>query len=97
LGPALLWVETVTKSYFGWDISMYNMPDKFLKELMVQPETGMGYQIANIVLNDGRLYKQALIIEGKLVEIRGMKNIPFIGDEIQQVILTHEKWDFSKD
>ena len=62
-----------------------------------KPETGMGYQIATIVLKDGRRFDQAVIVEGLISEIRGRPDIPFIEEDIAEIILTHDKWDWSKD
>jgi len=76
---------------------MLNIPDKFAKELVSQPETGMGYQIVNIILKDGRQFNQVVVVGGIITKIRGMDKIPFKEDEIDQIIVTHEKWDFSKE
>jgi len=76
---------------------MLNIPDKFIKELMSQPETGMDYQIVSIILKDGRRFNQVSIVGGRIGHIRGMDNIPFKEEDIDQIIVTHEKWDFSKE
>ena len=59
------------------------------------PETGMGYQIVSIVLNDGRKFDQVAVVEGIIAEVRGHRDIPFTEDQIAQILLTHEKWDFN--
>ena len=75
----------------------FQLPQKFINELISQPETGMGYQIATIVLNDAKQYHQAVILESHLLtNIKGLENIPFSSDDIFQIILTHKKWDFNK-
>ncbi len=77
---------------------MLNIPDKFIKELMSKPETGMGYQVVKIILKDGREFNQVAVIQSSAIgQIRGMDNIPFKADDIDQIIVTHEKWDFSKE
>lgn len=54
----------------------------------------MGYQIATIKLIDGRQFKQAVIVEGRLTRIRGLNDVPFTEEQIADIILTHDKWDF---
>jgi len=73
------------------------LPAKFCQELVTQPETGMGYQIATVILNDGRQYRQAVILECHMItSIRGINTVPFSSGDIAQIILTHEKWDFNE-
>ena len=74
---------------------MVKLSAKWAKELISKPETGMGYQIVSIVLKDGRKFNQVAIVEGIVAEIRGLKDIPFNEDDISQIIVTHEKWDFN--
>ena len=57
----------------------------------------MGYQIATVVLKNGRRFDQVVIVEGLITKIRGRQGIPFTEDEIAEIILTHDKWDWSKD
>jgi hypothetical protein len=64
--------------------------------LTSQPETGMGYQIASIVLKDGRKYDQAVITGGIVTKIRNTEDIPFREDDIDQIIVTHAKWNFDE-
>lgn len=73
---------------------MLALSNKWAAELVAQPETGMGYQIATIVLKDGRRYEQAVIVGGYVTKIRGLKDIPFAEADIRQIIVTHAKWDF---
>jgi hypothetical protein len=54
----------------------------------------MGYQIASIVLKDGRKYDQAVIAGGIVTKIRNIEDIPFREDDIDQIIVTHAKWNF---
>jgi hypothetical protein len=77
---------------------MLNIPDKFAKELVSQPETGMDYQIVSIILKDGRRFNQVSVIHSSIIgQVRGMKEIPFTGEDIDKIIVTHDKWDFSKE
>ena len=74
---------------------MIKLTEKWVTELIGKPETGMGYQIVSVVLMDGRLFEQVIIIDGLINGIRGLDNIPFTVEEIAQIILTHDKWDFN--
>jgi hypothetical protein len=56
----------------------------------------MGYQIASIVLKDGRKYDQAAITGGVITKIRNLEDIPFREDDIDRIIVTHDKWNFKE-
>ena len=56
----------------------------------------MGYQIASIILQDGRRFNQVVIVEGNITRIKGMmRDMPFSEREIADIIVTHDKWDFN--
>lgn len=74
---------------------MIILSQKWINELVAKPETGMGYQVVSIVLKDGRKFDQAVVIDGMITEIRGTKNIPFTEEQIAQIILTHDKWNYN--
>lgn len=74
---------------------MIKLSSKWTSELANKPETGMGYQVVTIVLKDGKKIDQVAVVEGKITEIRGREDIPFTEDQIDQIILTHDKWDFN--
>lgn len=60
------------------------------------PETGMGYQVVDIELSDGRIFKQAIVDSGHLTRIRGVDPIPFTELDISDVRVTHEKWNWKQ-
>jgi hypothetical protein len=74
---------------------MITLSQKWLKELASKPETGMGYQVVSIVLKDGKRFDQVAVVEGRITEIRGRKDVPFAEDDISEIILTHDKWNFN--
>ena len=76
---------------------MIKLPDRLARELASEPETGMGYQVVSVVLTDGRRFDQGVVVEGQITEIRGLARVPFETDEISEVVLTHDKWDFGAD
>ena len=74
---------------------MITLSAKWKSELVSKPETGMGYQVVSVILQDGRRFDQAAVVDGVISEIRGLGRIPFTEDQIAQIILTNEKWDFN--
>lgn len=72
------------------------LPDRWLQYLATMPETGMGYQVVDIELRDGRVFKQAIIDSGFLTRIRDVAPIPFTESDIADVRVTHEKWDWKQ-
>lgn len=76
---------------------MLQLSDKWGPVLLSQPETGLGYQVASIILKDGARYDQALIEAGYVTRIRGLEEIPFGEDQIAEIIVTHDKWNFAAD
>lgn len=55
----------------------------------------MGYQIVSVFLKDGRRFDQTVIVGGTIGQIKGIAGIPFTEDEIADIIVTHDKWDFT--
>lgn len=74
---------------------MIDLSEKWATELASKPETGMGYQVVSVVLKDGRKFDQVAVVEGKVTEIRGHKDIPFTEEQIARIVLTHDKWNFN--
>ena len=74
------------------------LPEKWAAFLSQKPETGMGYQVVSVVLEDGRKFDQ-VVISGcaYLTRVRGYKGIPFSEFEIKDIKLTHKKWDWNKE
>jgi len=76
---------------------MLQLSDKWGPFLISQPETGMGYQVATILLQNGSRYDQVLIEAGYITRIRGRQDIPFREDQIAKIIITHDKWNFASE
>ena len=74
---------------------MISLSGKWARELLSASETGMGYQVVTVVLNDGRRLDQVVVVGGRITEIRGYKDVPFTEDQITQIIVTHDKWNFN--
>ncbi len=56
---------------------MITLNKKWSEYLKSQPETGMGYQIARVVLDDGRAFDRVLILGDQIHEVDDSTTIPF--------------------
>jgi hypothetical protein len=74
---------------------MIELSPKWLAVLVDKPETGMGYQVVSVILKDGRRFDQIAVVEGRITQVRGLADIPFMEDQIAQIFLTHDKWNFN--
>ena len=70
---------------------MIALDPKWAKVLISQPETGMGYQIATVLLKNGRRIERVMIVGGQITSVNGEPNIPFGGDAIENIVVTHDK------
>ena len=76
---------------------MLSLPQHWIDRLITQPETGMGYQVVSVSLKDGCRYDRVVINSGYVTRIYKVTGIPFAADDIAEIIVTHDKWDFSKE
>ena len=76
---------------------MIALSQKWTAHLISQPETGMGYQIISVIKTNGTRYDQVVVDSGYITRVRGFNEIPFTEDEIQEIIVTHDKWDFRQE
>jgi hypothetical protein len=70
------------------------VPRTFLGCLRQAEETGMGYQIVAVRLKDGRWFNQVTISEGHIVEVRGYRDIPFAPEDVDAMVVNHNRWNF---
>lgn len=75
---------------------MLPLSSKWIKKLTSQPETGMGYHVVSIILNDGHRFDQVVVNQGFITQIKSLKTIPFKEEDIKDIIVTHDKWIFDK-
>lgn len=73
---------------------MLELGDKWAPILKSQPETGMGYCVATVSLRDGRKFEQVVIVGGVITEIAGDRAIPFAEEEITDIRVTHDKYQW---
>ncbi|MFZ5790516.1 MAG: hypothetical protein ACOY3L_07445 [Pseudomonadota bacterium] len=67
---------------------------KWMQHVKALPETGMGYTIVSVTLQDGRKFDQAVIDSGRLVRVRGLPDVPFAEKDIVDIAATHQRWDW---
>jgi hypothetical protein len=72
------------------------IPHDSVVDLKRNTETGIGYQVASVTLNDGRHFDQAVVSEGCIIQVRGYEDVPFAPDEVSTVRVDHKGWNFRK-
>jgi hypothetical protein len=75
---------------------MFALNEKWVDKLVSQPETGMGYHVVLVILNDGRRYDHVIVNGGYVTKVKGYKNIPFNDEDIGDTVVTPDRWDFKK-
>jgi hypothetical protein len=60
---------------------------KWAARLNEQPETGMGYQVATVLLKDGKRVQGVMIIGGIITKVAGADSIPFVEDDITDIVV----------
>jgi hypothetical protein len=68
---------------------MLELTKRWAPVLTSQPETGMGYQIATIVLKDGRRFAKSVIVGGCITKIADKNEIPFVESDIESIVVDH--------
>jgi hypothetical protein len=74
----------------------FQFSGKWMRKVQSLAETGMGYTVVRIVLNDGRVFEQVVIDSGHLTRIRGIHDVPFKEEDIAEITATHAKWDWNE-
>src|SRR5262249_48944485 len=67
-----------------------------LNMLKLERETGPGYHVVSVELNDGKLFEQVVISAGCVIAVRGQQEVPFRPDEIRNVTVNHRVWNFRR-
>ena len=70
------------------------IPSSLVDHLKRAGETGIGYQVVSVELQDGRKFDQVVTSEGHIIEVRGYKEIPFSAEEVSFVSVNHKLWNF---
>ena len=74
----------------------FDFVGKWKETVRALGETGMGYTVVKITLDDGTIYPQAVICGACLSRVRGNSNIPFTEDDIASIKKTDERWDWNE-
>jgi len=75
--------------YDEQEISVLELSEKWAPVLATQPETGMGFQIVSVFLNDGRHFDRVTVVGGIITQVNGESEIPFTENEISDIRVTH--------
>jgi len=70
---------------------MMALSDKWAPLLVTQTETGMGYQVASVILEDGRQFDRVTIVGGYITKVDKFTHIPFAETEISGILVNHGK------
>ena len=70
---------------------MLQLSERWAPYLTSQPEAGMAYQFATIVLHDGRRFDGVCITGGVFSRIDGSAAIPFREDDIAEITVTNQR------
>jgi hypothetical protein len=70
---------------------MFKLDDKWAPVLLNSPETGMGYHIVTIRLKNGERYDRIAVTGGLIARVAGSSVVPFTNDDIEEVVVTHDK------
>jgi len=74
---------------------MLKLSNKWVDFLNNQPETGMGYQVVSVIQKSGMRYDRVIVDSGYITRVKDISNIPFTVEEIEEIIVTHDKWNFN--
>jgi len=70
---------------------MLELSNKWATVLASQRETGMGYQVVTIRLKDGRQFAGVTVVGGVVNRVEGAQSIPFAEDDIEDIVVTHDR------
>lgn len=68
------------------NLNRYRLNDEQIKSLQSQPESGMGYKIVDVLLNNGKLIKNVIVLNDEIIETKENIN----PNEINKIIITNK-------
>jgi len=75
-----------------WRRGAFEFTGKWAELFRSFPETGMGYTVIGVTLQDGRMFDQVAVgNRGVVHQARGLEDIPFTQDDIIAMIATHKR------
>jgi hypothetical protein len=69
------------------------VPPNWVSRLRGAPESGIGFSMVSVVLNDGRQFERVPYMMG-LLDLAGLAGFwkpPFVGADISDIIVTHDR------
>ena len=63
--------------------------ERWAAVLLDEPETGMGYQVATVTLNDGRCFKDVVIVDGAMTGLPPHLAERLTDEDIASITVTH--------
>ena len=78
-------------------IQTVSIPSEWLDYLAQESETGMGYQVVEVKLKDGRFFPQVVAGGGRFTQVRGFRDIPFVEGDVASVKVNHRRWNFREE
>jgi hypothetical protein len=73
---------------------MQTLPIKWQEFLAGKPETGMGYQVVNVILESGTKIEDVVILQSAIIGEVKSGNPGIDPEKIVGIELTHKKWKF---
>jgi hypothetical protein len=70
------------------------IPTDSVDSLKREKETGIGYQVVSMKLNNGRCFDRVVASEGCIIQVRGYEAVPFAPDDMASVSVNHKRWNF---
>ncbi len=70
---------------------MLKLTEKWVSVLLSQPETGMDYQIATIILKDGRRFAKSVVVGGCITKVADAIKIPFVECDIETIVVDRDR------
>ena len=65
--------------------STFKIPEKFVHQLVNIPESGMGYQLVNVFLSDGKILRKRKVLNSSILVLKPDENI--LSSEIEKIEL----------
>ena len=66
---------------------MLQLSEKWAPRLLAQPESGLGYQVVEVRLIDGRVFRDAIVVGGVMTQVQGSAVIPFEESAIADLVV----------
>ena len=72
------------------------IPPASLERLTKDDLQNFGYQFVSVKLKDGRVFPQAVLSAGCIIQVKGSRGVPFAETDIDSVDGGAEPWNFRR-